>query len=157
MAMSEKDEILKDALETIVTELIEIEGVERDHTGYIALLRNNVFHRSITTFREGVDSFYEALKTHDKRNDINSLHMRFMFRCVNSEAVLLAASNLTQTVKENILTTPLSIEYDLCPQKFFIELTKIEMILLFMHVYNDRIVIAVLSAIRSMALTQKKK
>lgn len=157
MAASEKDEILRDALETIVTELIEIEGVNKDHTGYIGLLRNNVFNRSITTFREGVGSFYEAMKTNDKRNDINSLHMRFMFRCVNSEAVLLAANNLTETVKENILTTPLEIEYDLCPQRNFVQLSKIDKILLLMHVYEDRIVIAVLAAVAQMKVQSKGK
>lgn len=157
MAASEKDDILNDALETIVTEFIEIEGIEKDHTGYIGLLRHNVFNRSITTFREGVVSFYEAMKSHDKRNDINSLHMRFMFRCVNSEAVLLAANNLTETVKENILTTPLEIEYDLCPQRNFVELSKIEKILLLLHVYNDRIVIAVLNAVARMRAQPKGK
>lgn len=156
MAMSEKDEILKDALETIITELIEIQGVNKDHTGYIGLLRRNVFERSVTTFVEGVTSFYEALKSHADRNDINSLHMRFMFRCINSETVLLAAENLTATVRDNILTTPLDITYDLCPQQIFVELSKIDKILLLMHMYDDRITIAVLSAISAMTPQRKK-
>lgn len=143
---SEKETILMEALSTIVTEFIEMELINKDHTGYVKLLRQSICDRSLTTFRDGVEQFYNAIKVATNQNDINSLHMRFMMRCINSEVVMLSAAELYRNVKENLLSTPLNITYDLARSDTDNELNKIEQILLLLHIYNDRIIIAVLEA-----------
>lgn len=143
---SEKEAILTEALSTIVTEFIEMELINKDHTGYVKLLRQSICDRSLTTFRDGVEQFYNAIKVATNQNDINSLHMRFMMRCINSEVVMLSAAELYRNVKENLLSTPLNITYDLARSDTDNELNKIEQILLLLHIYNDRIIIAILGA-----------
>lgn len=150
MMESEKDTLLDKALEIIVTERVEMGIINADSLGYIGLLQRTVIQTSLTTFLSGVEKFYKEMEGLEHVNEINSLHSRFMMRCINSEYILSAANQLYTTVKENLTNDYQAINYDLIENNTFANLTNVEKILLLFHIYEDRIEIPLANIAKKM-------
>lgn len=143
MNESEKEIILDRALEKIVTERVEMELINKDYLGYWRILGNQVLNISLGGFKTGVADFFKSIDTSDNPAELIGVHNRFMIRCINSEYIMLAAENIYQSLVENIRSEYVSMEYDIIVNGQVLTLTKMEKILLLLHIYEDRIAIAV--------------
>lgn len=143
MSQSEKESILEEALSLLITDRIEVQLINLDHLGYYDLLTGHVLQTSLGSFKGGITSFYEAIKGGNNSNDLNSMHMRFMLRCINSEYIMTAAEQIFQTVVDNLSNNYIDLSYDLKTGDKVMDLSKMEKVLLLLHVYEDRIAVAV--------------
>lgn len=135
---SEKDGLLKAALEEIMSVRIEGAIYNKDHLGYWSILNQNLINIAVSSFRTGMTEFYSAISLNDKKKELANYNLRVLTRLANSETVSLAAENVYQTFSNVILERQgLDIDYDMVVNGEIYVLTKFEKIFLLMHVYQD--------------------
>lgn len=137
---SEKDNLLKAALEEIMAVRIEGAIYNKDHLNYWSTLSQTIINVAVSSFRTGITDFYKAISVSDKKKELANYNLRILTRLANSETVGLAAENVYQTFASIVMERQgLDIEYDMIVNGAVYELTKFEKILLLMHIYQDNL------------------
>lgn len=135
------DENINKALEIIVSERIEAQIYNEDHTTYWALIIDNVFNTSINSFVDSLSNFKNAIVNSPKKKELNSYHIKFMMRCISSDYIMSSVNHVYENLKANLVDT--NNNYDIIQNNQVINLCNIDKVLLFLYIYEDRISIAV--------------